>query len=91
MAFKGEAIVNVIISESLCPFISGYSLWARVYGGPGDDFNYEFKRTSDGGYIIVGQTFSFGAGDGDLLVMKLDSQGNIQWQKTYEGPGYDWA
>ncbi|MFZ8804377.1 MAG: Ig-like domain-containing protein, partial [Candidatus Calescibacterium sp.] len=91
LAFKGEAIVNVIISESLCPFISGYSLWARVYGGPGDDFNYEFKRTSDGGYIIVGQTFSFGAGDGDLLVMKLDSNGNIQWQKTYGGPGHDWA
>jgi len=91
LAFKGEAIVNVIISEALCPFISGYSLWARVYGGQGDDLNYEFKRTSDGGYIIVGQTFSFGAGGGDLLVMKLDSNGNIQWQKTYGGPGEDWA
>jgi predicted secreted protein len=91
LAFKGEAIVNVIISEALCPFISSYSLWARIYGGPGDDLNFEFKRTSDGGYIIVGQTFSFGAGGGDLLVMKLDSQGNIQWQKTYGGPGYDWA
>ena len=77
LAFKGEAIVNVIISEALCPFISGYSLWARVYGGQGDDLNYEFKRTPDGGYIIAGQTFSFGAGGGDLLVMKLDSQGNI--------------
>jgi len=91
LAFKGEAIVNVIISEALCPFISGYSLWARVYGGPGDDLNFEFKRTSDGGYIIAGQTFSFGAGGGDLLVMKLDSNGNIQWQKTYGGPGRDWA
>ncbi|MFZ8804433.1 MAG: Ig-like domain-containing protein [Candidatus Calescibacterium sp.] len=29
LAFKGEAIVNVVISEALCPFISGYSLWAR--------------------------------------------------------------
>jgi uncharacterized protein YjdB/predicted secreted protein len=91
LAFKGEAIVNVIISQALCPFISSYSLWARVYGGPGDDLNFEFKRTSDGGYIIVGQTFSFGAGGGDLLVMKLDSQGNIQWQKTYGGPGHDWT
>jgi predicted secreted protein len=90
LAFKGEAIVNVIISEALCPFISGYSLWARVYGGQGDDFG-TFKRTSDGGYIIVGQTFSFGAGGGDLLVMKLDSNGNIKWQKTYGGPGHDWA
>ena len=88
LAFKGEAIVNVIISEALCPFISGYSLWARVYGGQRDDFG-TFKRTSDGGYIIVGQTF--GAGGGDLLLMKLDSNGNIQWQKTYGEPGYDWA
>jgi len=90
LAFKGEAIVNVIISEALCPFISGYSLWARVYGGQGDDFG-TFKRTSDGGYIIAGQTLSFGAGGGDLLVMKLDSNGNIQWQKTYGGPGQDLA
>ena len=90
LAFKGETIVNVIISEVLCPFISGYSLWARVYGGQGDDFGAS-KRTSDGGYIIAGQTFSFGAGGGDLLVMKLDSNGNIQWQKTYGGPGRDWA
>jgi hypothetical protein len=88
LALKGGTIVNVIISEALCPFISGYSLWARVYCGQGDDFG-TFKRTSDGGYIIVGQTF--GAGGGDLLLMKLDSNGNIQWQKTYGGPGRDWA
>jgi hypothetical protein len=88
LALKGGTIVNVIISEALCPFISGYSLWARVYCGQGDDFG-TFKRTSDGGYIIAGQTF--GAGGGDLLLMKLDSNGNIQWQKTYGGPGRDWA
>ncbi|MFZ8804432.1 MAG: hypothetical protein ACO2PO_15805 [Candidatus Calescibacterium sp.] len=63
----------------------------KRYGGQRDDINYEFKRTSDDGYIIAGQTFSFGAGGGDLLLMKLDSNGNIRWQKTYGGPEQYWA
>jgi hypothetical protein len=43
------------------------------------------RVTSDGGYIVAGYTSSFGAVAMDVWVLKLDGQGNIQWQKTYGG------
>jgi len=46
---------------------------------------YSIIQTSDGGYIVAGFTESFGAGGWDVLVIKLDSNGNIQWAKTYGG------
>ena len=37
------------------------------------------------GYIVTSETYSFGAGNQDVIVLKLDSQGNIQWDKTFGG------
>ena len=45
--------------------------------------------TSDNGCVALGETYSFGQRKGDLWIIKLDSKGNIQWQKTYyEGKGH---
>jgi hypothetical protein len=64
--------------------------WQKVLGSSADDFAYSINQTDDGGYIIVGTTRSVGSGGGsysyenqDILVMKLDSAGNLQWQKVY--------
>ena len=62
---------------------SGNKLWEKTYGGNGDDYVRSVKTTSDGGYILGGYTYSFGAGDVDAWILKLDSSGSIQWQKTY--------
>jgi hypothetical protein len=43
-------------------------------------------QTSDGGYAIAGSTCSFGAGEADVYVVKLDANGNLQWTKTIGGP-----
>ncbi len=59
--------------------------WQKTYGGEGDDYAYSIEQTSDGGYIIAGETDSFGAGGNDLWVLKLNSIGDIQWQKAYGG------
>jgi hypothetical protein len=48
---------------------------------------YSLIQTSDGGYAIAGSTSSFGAGDWDVYVVKLDAQGNLQWTKTIGGKG----
>ncbi|RLF80741.1 hypothetical protein DRN32_02420, partial [Thermococci archaeon] len=65
--------------------------WAKTFGGGGYDYAYSIQQTSDGGYIVGGYTYSFGAGNTDFLVIELDSNGNLEWAKTFGGGGYDYA
>ena len=65
--------------------------WQKTYGGIDDDYTRSIQQTSDGGYIVAGDTHSFGAGDDDIWVLKLDSSGVVQWQKTYGGTSYEHA
>ncbi len=65
--------------------------WAKTYGGSNDDYAYSIQQTSDGGYIVAGHTWSFGAGNYDLFVIKLDENGTVSWAKTYGEISNDWA
>lgn len=65
--------------------------WERTYGGKRKDIAYCIQQSSDGGYIVAGQTESYGEGSDDYLILKLDPKGNIQWQKTYGGIYFDRA
>lgn len=64
----------------------GNEIWSRTYGG--DDFEEGFSLdiTEDGGYLIGGVTLSSGSGRQDMLALKTDSAGNVQWSGAY---GYD--
>jgi len=68
---------------------SGNVQWAKTYGGTNNDSAYSVQQTSDGGYILAGVTYSFGAGGGDAFLIKTDASGNLQWAKTYGGAGID--
>jgi uncharacterized delta-60 repeat protein len=70
---------------------TGAISWQKRYGGTGDDYAYSIQQTSDGGYVVAGETRSFGAGDWDFWVLKLNGNGTVAWQKTYGGTGVDWA
>jgi uncharacterized delta-60 repeat protein len=70
---------------------NGNLQWAKTYGGTSDDWAYSVQQTSDGGYIVEGYTGSFGAGRSDILLIKTDANGNIQWAKTYGGTNDDRA
>ncbi len=61
----------------------GNVIWAKTYGGPQQDRFNHIESTFDGGYIMSGQTKSYGAGRADVYVVKIDSAGNQQWMQTY--------
>jgi hypothetical protein len=64
---------------------SGNVQWTKTIGGSNDDGALSIIQSSDGGYVVAGWTESFGAGDRDMFVVKLDSSGNVQWTKTIGG------
>lgn len=68
---------------------NGALLWAKTYGGAGDDQPRFAIETKDHGFAVFGFTGSFGAGDIDAYLVKTDSTGNMQWSKAYGGPAYD--
>jgi hypothetical protein len=59
--------------------------WEKTYGGKDSDHGNSIQQTSDGGYIVVGSTWSQGAGQEDVYLLKTDLYGNILWEKTYGG------
>ncbi len=74
----------------------GDEQWARTYGGSGPDFGNSITPTPDGGALLAGWT---GSSDGDVStplngtydgwLVKLDANGNIEWDRTYGGSGLE--
>ena len=62
---------------------NGKLLWKIIIGGTSYDKFGQLVRTNDGSYIVVGSTSSFGKGNYDVLAVKVNSEGEIIWQKTY--------
>jgi hypothetical protein len=65
--------------------------WSKAYGGSGNDFFNYILTCSDGNYIALGETNSFGAGSTDIYVVKFDVNGTILWERTCGGSGLETA
>src|ERR1051325_5387013 len=68
---------------------AGDTLWTKTYGGIGPDYPHTLLQLPDGNYFVMGFTKSFGAGQGDIWLIKVDPSGNYIWDKTYGGAGDD--
>lgn len=85
--------------------ITGNIQWQKCLGGTNSEIAHDIQQTSDGGYILAGETVTNDDGDvsgihtdmfggvnwPDYWVVKTDSQGNIQWQKCLGGTHDDRA
>ncbi len=70
---------------------SGIVVWQKFYGGLDWDKFYDLEITPDGGFMIVGETHSNGAGNADAWVVKTDINGTVQWEKYFGGKNKDVA
>lgn len=64
--------------------VNGNSTWAKTYGGMEADKGYSVKQTTDGGYIVAGETKSLGLSM-DLYLIRTDSAGSLLWSRIYGG------
>jgi hypothetical protein len=63
--------------------------WSQTFGGIEDDYAFPTIQTLDEGFLIGGRTHSFGAGDSDMCLVKINNQGEIEWNHTYGGKSAD--
>ncbi len=63
--------------------------WEKKYGGSYGEGAGRVFQTEDNGYIFSGSTMSSGAGMWDAWLVKLDADGNVEWDKTYGGSDWD--
>jgi hypothetical protein len=78
---------------------AGNITWNKLLGGSGDDIAYSIQQTSDGGYTVAGESRSSANGDVtgtnhgnyDYWILKLDANGNINWNKLFGGTNDDVA
>ena len=70
---------------------AGTMQWNKTYGGTSVEQAYTVVQTTDGGYVFTGFTASFKTGPSgyDAWLVKTDSAGTMQWNKTYGGTGND--
>jgi PKD repeat protein len=71
--------------------VLGEVQWEKAYGGALYEAARSIQQTSDYGYVVAGYTDSFGAGDNDFWVLKLDYLGRVEWENAYGGSGDDIA
>jgi hypothetical protein len=65
--------------------VNGDTLWARTYGGASNDYGESVFETSDGGFVISGETNSFGAEGQNIYLVRTNATGDTLWTRAYGG------
>src|SRR5687767_2091702 len=79
----GRSTSNNLLSDAMLLRLNteGDILWSKTYGGIEADELTKVKQTSDGGFIALGKTKSFGVDAGAPWLVKVDGNGNLQWSR----------
>ncbi|MEW5765066.1 MAG: PKD domain-containing protein [Acidobacteriota bacterium] len=82
---------TALASASSVRLAEAAPLWGKAYGGADSDHGFLVKQTGDGGFLLGGDTASFGAGQQDLLLLKADASGSVVWAKAYGTSGNEFG
>jgi len=63
----------------------GDTVWTSTFGGEASDIAYSVHQTIDGGYVIAGETYSFGPGSPDFWIIRTDASGDSVWSRVIDG------
>ncbi len=80
-------VVTLALACGLITTLQGQDTWRRTYGGFDSNIGRSVRQTSDGGFLLVGSTGSFGGGGGDIYVIKTDAAGTPIWSRTIGDAG----
>ncbi len=61
----------------------GYPVWSKAFGGAQNDFGFAICPANDNNYLVVGTTYSFGHSYSDIILIKINEDGDSIWIKTY--------
>ncbi len=76
---------------------NGDLIWSKNFGGSGEDRSYFIKKAPDNTFYISGSSYSSNAdvsgnfGSSDFWIVKIDTDGNLLWEKNLGGQGSEWA
>jgi len=88
-------LFSTLIVVSFTTFISSQApdtLWAKTFGGNKKEECYHVEQTSDSGFIMVVNTWTFGTGNAsNIWLIKTDSNGDTLWSKNFGGEFGDWG
>lgn len=82
--YRGDALIMFV------DLADGSVTRERTWGGSGFDQAWQVARAPDGGFYVFGETDSYGAGDRDFFLLKLDARGEDEWFRTYGTAKREW-
>jgi hypothetical protein len=82
---------NIAVPFNATNALNISTFWEDTYGGSSDDYSRCVLQTSDGNYVIAGETNSYGGGEGDAWLFKVDGNGNQMWNRNFGGTSWDGA
>ena len=82
----GRRIYDSAATRQAVFFINQPTQWGKTLGGLENEQAVAVEKTQGGGYVVLGETDSYGAGKKDFWIVKLDDAGTMLWQNTYGGP-----
>ncbi|MFZ5644793.1 MAG: hypothetical protein ACOY46_14505 [Bacillota bacterium] len=68
---------------------AGEAQWMKYFGGNGDKHAASVILTDDGGFVLAGRVYSDSTGGYDVCLLKTGPRGNVEWEKSFGGKGWD--